>query len=236
MIIGVALAFIFAAAIGVVPELSSKFRLLAPVEQNLTRAGNAFALMGFLLYVFYLYGGPSVLLPDVQSVIDNPRAHWPVITGAAVFLFGLARFVLATRECWGSRDGALAGRALLTTIFGLGGGCFLWAHPHAANDLLTVVWLALLITCAWLTLTGVIRFLLLGGLHGNAREAIQEYMERLRTGWRHEISRAVAPQPKSFFRKTISVVEWAVVGTWAAMMFLVFVRPDILAKIFNVTL
>src|ERR1700680_4634430 len=118
MIIGIALAFIFAAAIGVAPELSSKFRLLAPLEQNLTRAGNAFALMGFLLYGFYLYGGPSVLLPDVQSVIDNPRAHWPVITGAAVFLFGLSRFVVAAHQCRGSRDDALAGRALLTGLFG----------------------------------------------------------------------------------------------------------------------
>jgi hypothetical protein len=75
-------------------EASQRFRLLSPVEQNLTRAGNGFAgMILMLLGLFWFYSAKSV---DAlyANVIGRPEQQWVAVVFLLLFAFSLARFVV----------------------------------------------------------------------------------------------------------------------------------------------
>jgi hypothetical protein len=164
-VLTVAVLFILPFLLGVFPEFSADFRTRPPLEQNLTRAANGFALMVLLLVGLYRFGGgPSVAFANLDDFTARPAAHWMPITGVVLFFYGLFRFIQGVCSCWGCRDGALTNRAFFTTALSLVAVCFLWTRQGRqllSNGWLVVVWLVLLITCAWLALTGFVRFVLL---------------------------------------------------------------------------
>lgn len=164
-VIGLAVMVVVTA---IFPELSGISRTLSPVEQNLTRAANGFAVMVLSAAAFWWFPGLRSEFNHLEAVIGNPAAHWPVITAAALVLFGLWRFVSGARQCRGACvSGPLAGRAFLTMALAFAGGWLLW-HRTAPHDFwMGLGWLTLLIMCCWWTCTGFIRFVLLNWPQGN---------------------------------------------------------------------
>jgi hypothetical protein len=176
-----------AVVLSVFPAFAPNFRLLSPLEQNLTRAGHGFALMVAMAAGFCCLPAARAQLGNLQSVIDNPRDHWPVIAAVFLFGYGLFGFIVGARRCLGCPNGPLAGRAFVTMALGGGAAWFLWPHmnPSSLPDDMWVAlgWLALFMVCCWSALTGFIRFVLLIWPQGGALGSIWRHIQQSRVQW-----------------------------------------------------
>jgi hypothetical protein len=178
----VVVLLILAVVLGVFPEFSDKFRMLPPLEQNLTRAANGFALMVTLVVgIYWLGAGPFVFFADLEDFGAHPGDHWVPITTIVLFCYAALRCIQGVCACWGCQDAPLTNRSYFTTAFGILAAWFLWGHQSTeflSNFWLAFGWFCLLVICAWTALTGAVRLFLLTGC--GAITAIQASIGRIR--------------------------------------------------------
>ena len=169
-------------------ESQQKWRMLDPVEQNLRRASQGFALVVFvLLAVFYLYGVSGVAGFFV-NLVTNPGQAWP----AAVFFggliaYGLVRFLVGARRLAGVRDGLRTASALVKLALGLAVTLYLW-RTYPWGQLVASAWgfygLALVFAVAlWNVLTGAVRVAVLSWPRGSAYELVSGHIEQEEFTW-----------------------------------------------------
>jgi hypothetical protein len=86
-----------------------------------------------------------------------------------LFAYGLFRFVVGARQCWGLRDTMLASRGFMKFLIGVVGAWFFWGNQHA--DIVAgngpwawLAWLCLFCVALWWAATGAVRFVLMLGL------------------------------------------------------------------------
>lgn len=253
-LIGLSIWVVLAA---IFPELLPKFRTLTPLEQNLIYAGHGFALVSVISALLWFlpwlqqvfqhagYGiglalflaGDAHLQTDfsnLQPVFDSPGAHWPIIVAAALFAYGLVRFVQGVRFCWGCGDGSQRVRALFKTAFGIGGGWFLWRHQDAdtlSNEWLAYGWIVLFVVCLWWTLTGAMRFFLTTVGGSNALGILRDFLRRKNAPMRPVTAvgterdrswimwvgeRVHMPVAAGWVRKVFNILGWTLGLLWLA--------------------
>jgi hypothetical protein len=209
-VFSVAGLFIMALLFGIFPEFSPDFRLLSPVDQNLMRAGNGFALTVLSGAAFWWFRGLRYELNHLEAVIGNPGVHWPVITAAALVVYGLFRFVVGARQCWGCKNWPLTSRAVFTMALGCGGVWFLWGKRSPelfSNGWLALGWLLLLTIFCWWTCTGSIRFVLLTTRGGSALGAIWRHIRDSRVQWGSPGASA-GTSPRDWVAEFVEAFRW----------------------------
>ena len=134
--------------LAVFPEFSQQFRLLTPIEQALTRAGNGFALMTFLIAaLWWPNAGPTLFGESLPAVLANPGAHWGGAVWLGLFIYGGARFNLGVRQCRGVRDAMLASRGFMKLLLGGVGAWLLRQNRYADIVASNGAWAWLCLLC-----------------------------------------------------------------------------------------
>jgi hypothetical protein len=182
-------------------EWSKKFAMLSPVEQNLQRAANGFAVMVLsVLTPIALYGAKEVFA-FFPALVTQPGEAASGLVFVLPFILGLVRFLVGWKRSCAMRisDWLLASRAFVRLAIGFAGVKWLrWDVERAFDQLgfMKGLLLVVLLTVSWWwLLTGIIRFLLTVGIRmrpqrppvhpsprGRARDASQEETREAMSG------------------------------------------------------
>jgi hypothetical protein len=156
----VIVVFVLTVALSIFPEFSQQFRLLSPIEQALTRAGNGFALAALLVAgLWWLHGVPAAFGDWGAAGVSRPvRLRRVSLRGRRAPVLGLARHHACLARLQEVRHGGV-------------GAWFLWGNQHA--DIVAgngpwawLAWLCLFCVALWWAATGAVRFVLMLGLIG----------------------------------------------------------------------
>jgi hypothetical protein len=167
-------------------ERSRKWATLSPLEQNLQRASHGIAFGVLVPFGALAMFGKRGIGEAVAAVPVDPVGHGlPAAALAALLVYGIARFVVGWRRSAGIREGLLATRAFIKLAIGSALTVWLLSKPQfdwneTAGQQVAVAFLVLPL---WLTITGVIRFVLLVRPAGRALSLVEENIAAGEWNW-----------------------------------------------------
>jgi hypothetical protein len=168
-----------------------KFEYLSPLEQNLRRASQGFALMVLsaaavlVMPRTWLTGGHYVtaLWP---WVLDHPRDAWPLFVCAGLFAIGTIRFLAGAKKAAGARDDIKKPKAAVKLAVGVGIISYLMivyprigAFPGGFYPAMLAWSLGI-----WMALVGGMRFALLTITLTPAATRLEGHIGGQAIGWR----------------------------------------------------
>jgi len=167
-----------------------KWDRLNPIEQNLRRASQGFAVCGLTVaFLLGVYGWRAVV-DFFPWLVSQPDKAWPgAVFFGALLVSNFFRFILGARRLigYGVRDGMLQGRAFWRCAAGVAvlvwlGRLYPW--PGITEPLHAFILFGVLTLAAWFVAVSGVRFVILSWPQGSGpRAPVDEENDRRTFRW-----------------------------------------------------